>query len=67
MSEDASSRRDALRRGALAAGALAAAGDRNGSRQAYETLLGWWENADPSLAIAAQVRAEYAAIANPTR
>ena len=47
--------------------ALAAAGDANGSRQAYETLMGWWANADPTLALAAQVRAEYAAVTNATR
>jgi tetratricopeptide (TPR) repeat protein len=42
--------------------ALAAAGDRHGSRQAYETLLQWWEHADASMALASVVRAEYAAL-----
>jgi tetratricopeptide (TPR) repeat protein len=46
--------------------ALAAAGDRNGSRRAYETLLGWWTNADASLALVPVVRAEYAALTTPT-
>ena len=45
--------------------ALAAAGDRNGSRQAYETLMGWWANADTNLALAPQVSAEYAAVSTP--
>ncbi|AMY08270.1 Serine/threonine-protein kinase PrkC [Luteitalea pratensis] len=46
--------------------ALAAAGDRNGSRRAYETLMGWWANADKSMALAPLVAAEYAALSTPT-
>ena len=46
--------------------ALAAAGDRQGSRQAYETLRGWWANADEDMPLAPQLAAEYAALMTPT-
>ena len=45
--------------------ALAAAGDRAGSRRAYETLMRWWANADTNLALAPLVSAEYAALVTP--
>lgn len=44
--------------------ALAASGDRAGSRLAYATLAGWWASADTTMALAAQVRAESASVAD---